>query len=39
MVGNVRLGEDTLVERVEYVEGFNDYRVLSLIPPKFLTWL
>ena len=29
MVGNVRLGEDTLVERVEHVEGFNDYRVLS----------
>jgi hypothetical protein len=39
MIGNVHLGEDTLVERVEHVEGFNDYRVLSLIPPNFLTWL
>ena len=39
MIGNVRLGEATLVERVEHVEGFNDYRVLSLITPNFLTWL
>ena len=39
LVVNVSWGGDTLVEGVEHVEGFNDYRVVSLIPPNFLTWL